>query len=88
MGDGFVLFSVCSGHLEIVKLLTSRNADVACRDKWGYTPLHVAAINGHIDVVKYLLRLGAEVRFRCVLSDKGTKFCFWRQTKGTLKITY
>lgn len=39
----------------------SRSADVSCRDKRGYTPLHAASASGHIDVVKYLLRLGAEV---------------------------
>uniref|UniRef100_A0A672N4T3 Serine/threonine-protein phosphatase 6 regulatory ankyrin repeat subunit C n=1 Tax=Sinocyclocheilus grahami TaxID=75366 RepID=A0A672N4T3_SINGR len=30
-------------------------------DKRGYTPLHAAAASGHVDVVKYLLRNGAEV---------------------------
>lgn len=33
-----------------------------CRDKRGYTPLHAAAASGQIEVVKYLLRLGSEVR--------------------------
>lgn len=50
------------GHLEVVKLLVSRSADAMCKDKRGYTPLHAAASNGQIEVVKYLLRLGAEVR--------------------------
>uniref|UniRef100_A0A8C7MWU7 Ankyrin repeat domain 52 n=1 Tax=Oncorhynchus kisutch TaxID=8019 RepID=A0A8C7MWU7_ONCKI len=49
-------------HLEIVKLLVSRSADAMCRDKRGYTPLHAAAASGQIEVVKYLLRLGSEVR--------------------------
>lgn len=51
-----------SGHLQIVKLLVSRSADAMCRDKRGYTPLHAAAASGQIEVVKYLLRLGSEVR--------------------------
>lgn len=49
------------GHAEIVKLLVSRSADKSCKDKQGYTPLHAAAASGHIEIVKYLLRMGAEV---------------------------
>lgn len=45
----------------MLKLLVSRSADKGCKDKQGYTPLHAAAASGHIDIVKYLLRLGAEV---------------------------
>lgn len=46
----------------MVKLLLSCSADVECKDKHGYSPLHVAALSGNIDVVKHLLRLGAEVK--------------------------
>lgn len=51
------------GHVEVVKLLVSRSADKSCKDKQGYTPLHAAAASGHIEIVKYLLRMGAEVSF-------------------------
>lgn len=47
--------------MEVVKLLVSRSADKSCKDKQGYTPLHAAAASGHIEIVKYLLRMGAEV---------------------------
>ena len=42
-------------------MLVSRSADKSCKDKLGYTPLHAAAASGHIEIVKYLLRMGAEV---------------------------
>lgn len=59
--------SVCrpTGHVDVVKLLVSRSADKSCKDKQGYTPLHAAAASGHIEIVKYLLRMGSEVR-RCL----------------------
>lgn len=53
-----------TGHADVVKLLVSRSADKSCKDKQGYTPLHAAAASGHIEIVKYLLRMGAEVRER------------------------
>ena len=55
----FVLRPV--GYVEVVKLLVSRSADKCCKDKQGYTPLHAAAASGHIEIVKYLLRMGTEV---------------------------
>lgn len=56
---------VLSGHLDVVKLLVSHGADVMCKDKRGYTPLHAAATSGQSDVVKYLLKLGVEVKRLC-----------------------
>lgn len=50
-----------SGHLEVVKLLVSHGAEVTCKDKKAYTPLHAAASSGMISVVKYLLDLGVDV---------------------------
>lgn len=50
-----------SGHVEVVKLLVSHGAEVTCKDKLSYTPLHAAASSGMIGVVKYLLGLGVDV---------------------------
>lgn len=40
----------------------ARGADLGCKDRKGYGLLHTAAASGQIEVVKYLLRMGAEVR--------------------------
>ncbi|XP_045144987.1 serine/threonine-protein phosphatase 6 regulatory ankyrin repeat subunit C [Echinops telfairi] len=48
-------------HLEVLKLLVARGADLGCKDRKGYGLLHTAAASGQIEVVKYLLRLGAEI---------------------------
>lgn len=47
--------------MEVVKLLVSHGAEVTCKDKKAYTPLHAAASSGMISVVKYLLDLGVDV---------------------------
>lgn len=68
-------FSKCealpSGHVETVKLLVSRGADMMCKDKQGYTPLHAAAASGQIDTIRYLLSLGVEVRLIASLFENG-----------------
>lgn len=48
------------GKVEIVKLLLldSRNANKV--DKYSRTPLYIAALNGHLNVVKAVLTLGAD----------------------------
>ena len=51
-----------AGHLDVVCLLVSQGAEISCKDKRGYTPLHTAASSGQIAVVKHLLNLAVEVR--------------------------
>ena len=50
-----------NGHLEIVKLLLEKGADVQGKDRWVKTPLHKASENGHLEIVKLLLEKGADV---------------------------
>lgn len=66
----FFSLSVLLGHIEVVKLLVAHGAEVTCKDKKSYTPLHAAASSGMISVVKYLLDLGVDVR-----KNKSDFFC-------------
>ena len=47
------------GHLEVVKLLFQRGANVNHQDDDEFTPLILASYEGHVKVVKWLLRNGA-----------------------------
>jgi ankyrin repeat protein len=63
------LFSASSiGHVEVVKLLLEKGADMTAADNEGWTPLNSASLDGHIEVVKLLLEKGADVT---VASNKG-----------------
>ena len=46
-------------HLEIVKHLLEREANIEAQDQLGLTPLHCASYIGHLEIVKHLLERGA-----------------------------
>ncbi|XP_067004714.2 ankyrin repeat domain-containing protein 49 [Anabrus simplex] len=57
-----ILWAAENGALDVVKTIVE--ADPLCvniRDKDGYTPLHRACYNNHVDVVDYLLSKGANI---------------------------
>lgn len=49
------------GNISKVKLAIQNGADVNARSDNGYTALHAAALNGHLDVAKLLVLQGANV---------------------------
>lgn len=61
-GTGVAHEAVSSGRLELIKWIAKRRPsllDVATQD--GKTPLHVAALHGHLDACKLLLDNGARI---------------------------
>ncbi|XP_055309438.1 poly [ADP-ribose] polymerase tankyrase-2-like, partial [Sitodiplosis mosellana] len=51
------------GNLEDVKKLIKRGAKIHSTDKDKRTPLHLAAMNGHTDVIEELIKDEADVNF-------------------------
>merc|ERR1712158_256075 len=49
------------GNEEFVKLILSKGADVNSISGQGYTPLHMAVINGHDALVPILIKGGADL---------------------------
>ena len=51
-----------NGHEEVVRVLVEEGgADIDKPDNDGYTPCHVVAQNGHVDVVRLLHEYGADI---------------------------
>lgn len=65
IASSFPLHTATQGNMELIsKLLILAGADVNVQQKNGYTPLHLAAVNGNIDLIILLLEHGANVRLQ------------------------
>ena len=52
-----------AGHVQVIEVLLDygKNTDLEARSEMNRTPLHIAAIKGWLDIVKLLIRSGADV---------------------------
>ena len=55
----FPLLGILQRHVDLVRMLVERGADVSAQKKAGWSPLHLASCNGHVDVVLMLAEHGA-----------------------------
>ena len=62
----FFFINTFLGHIEVVKLLVAHGAEVTCKDKKSYTPLHA---------VKYLLDLGVDVGVQTKQDEEWSVLC-------------
>lgn len=75
IGFTSLIHAAREGHIDIVKLLLKRGANVNARsDDWNITALHFAVDRGHIDVVRCLLAKGADVNSVATVPSYRRKF--------------
>ncbi|THV43885.1 hypothetical protein BGAL_0834g00010 [Botrytis galanthina] len=55
--------AVVGGHVNIIKLLLEKGAEIDCRNSSNETPLMVAIHKGYLDIVKLLLEKGARTDY-------------------------
>ncbi|KAL2740363.1 ankyrin repeat domain-containing protein 49 [Vespula squamosa] len=57
-----ILSAAENGDIRKIKRLLMKDLNLLeCKDKDGYTPLHRACYGNHVDIVKYLLQVGAKI---------------------------
>lgn len=54
---------------------------LSSRDEWGYTPAHWAALDGNIEIMRYLIECNAPVDLSC-LGTQGPRPIHWACRKG------
>ncbi len=54
----FVFDVATGGSVEIMKALLDHSFDVDQKDKDGWTPLHIAAVEGKIEMIEFLISMG------------------------------
>jgi ankyrin repeat protein len=53
-----------NGHIDVVRFLLGKGADINCKGFFGAPGLHWAAINGHKEMVEFLIDRGADLHLR------------------------
>ena len=53
--------AVKRGHIDVVRLLVERGANIEAKESDKSTPLYLAAMLGHTDIARYLLDCGANI---------------------------
>jgi len=71
-GASALAWAARQGQLEAVSLLLEAEANVNAETLCGWTPLYVAALNGHVEIVEMLVARGASVSTALSLGDERT----------------
>ena len=89
-GDTALMYAACIGHLEIVKLLLSRGADINAINKYGNIALTCAAYNRHLEIVKVIEEFIENEKRKIEFEDilEGEKFIFIKKICGLSFIQY
>lgn len=64
------------GSMKIIKHLIEQKFDVNIKDKYGYTPLHLTALNENSEAIQYLIKKGAKVDEAPSYIDKMTPLLY------------
>ncbi|KAK7871443.1 hypothetical protein R5R35_010829 [Gryllus longicercus] len=83
-----ILLAAENGELEVVRNIIMNNREcIHVKDGDGYTPLHRACYNDHVEIVDILLEHGADIHART--KDQWQPLhsaCMWNNTKCVAKL--
>jgi ankyrin repeat protein len=59
--DKALLYSTQQGNVEILNMLVQAKANVNTKNKYGNTPLILAAVQGNVEIIDLLIKAGADI---------------------------
>ena len=77
-----------NGHVEVVKMLLEKGADVRVANNNGWTPLNSALRNGYVKVARLLLEQGADVNRPDISNGSLLYFSAFKEYTGLLSLVY
>jgi ankyrin repeat protein len=83
IGEGDLIRILKNGHIEVIKMLVEKGADVRVTTRGGKTPLHQASEKGHVEIAKLLLEKGADAM---AADNDGWTPLHWASEKGDIEI--
>ena len=91
--QNFALFSIFKmfdlyaavekGDLKTIEYLISHGANIESKDKYGFTPLHIASIHNYLPIVEYLVSHGANIESK---ENNGASSLHYASQKDYLSI--
>lgn len=74
---------ICFRELsEIAEYVEKSGTEVLrSRDEWGYTPTHWVALDGNVEIMRYIVDRGAPIDLPC-LGTQGPRPIHWACRKG------
>lgn len=76
------LSSISSELVDVENFVEKHGFEVLCaRDKHGYTPAHWVALDGNVEMMRYLVECNAPIDLRC-LGTQGPRPIHWACRKG------
>jgi len=73
------------GHLETLKLLQEKGADLLARDNDGYMPIHIAAYHNQVEVIAWLLKQKVSIELKTNIGKTAAHVAAYRGHLKTLK---
>lgn len=87
VGDRSAIYWACArGKVETVNLLVKHGADLKSQDPWGYQLIHIAAKNGHANMVDFLLKKGVNIDSQASPSGYPTKAMHVAASYGKINV--
>ena len=84
--DKELLKAAEKGDFARIKELTTKGADVNMKNRYGSTPLHRVAFEGHLEPLRFLIKKGADTELKTCTGWTPLHLAAWNRHPNALRI--